>query len=166
MDDIHTEQREGEIALDADPAQFADDGRVVFIGRIQTPWKSRDECPKNLGQARARGKTARIVLDATWHRGLAGLEKFSHIIVLYWMDRARRDLIVQTPRHKPEPAGVFALRSPVRPNPIALAIVKVLAIDHAAGTVEIEAIDCLDGTPVVDIKPWFETVDNPMSTTG
>ena len=153
------EIREGEIALPNDPAEFANDANVVFIGKIRTDWKSRSDCPKNLVQARERGKGARIELDALWRQGLIGLEKASHIIVLYWMHEARRDLIVQTPRHKNQPTGTFALRSPVRPNPIALATVKILAVDMQDGVIEIDAIDCLDGTPLVDIKPWIASID-------
>jgi tRNA (Thr-GGU) A37 N-methylase len=75
------------------------------------------------------------------------------------MGEARRDLIVQAPRHKPEPTGVFALRSPARPNPIALATVRILDIDPAQGRITIDAIDCRDGTPLLDIKPWIERID-------
>ena len=79
--------------------------------------------------------------------------------LLYWVDRGERDLIVQTPAHADGPRGTFALRSPVRPNPIALATVLITGIDGAV--VEIDAIDAFDGTPLLDIKPWIETVDVP-----
>jgi len=153
------EARPGEIALPFDPAATADDGRIVFIGRIRSPWKDRADCPKNLRQARERGLTATVELDAPWRAGLAGLDAFSFIILLYWLDRSRRDLIVQAPRHKQEPAGVFALRTPVRPNPIGLASVRMLDLDQKAGRITIDAIDCLDNTPLIDVKPWLETVD-------
>jgi tRNA-Thr(GGU) m(6)t(6)A37 methyltransferase TsaA len=153
------EKRPGEIAVDNDPAQSADDGRVVFIGRISTPWKSRAECPKNLRQARERGENAIVEVDMPWRPGLAGLESVSHVILLYWMHEARRDLIVQSPRHRPEPTGVFALRSPVRPNPIALATVRVIEVDIEHGRLTIDGIDCIDGTPLLDIKPWIDSVD-------
>jgi tRNA-Thr(GGU) m(6)t(6)A37 methyltransferase TsaA len=153
------EKRPGEIAVDNDPAQSADDGRVVFIGRISTPWKSRAECPKNLRQARERGENAIVEVDMPWRPGLAGLESVSHVILLYWMHEARRDLIVQSPRHRPEPTGVFALRSPVRPNPIALATVRVIKVDIEHGRLTIDGIDCIDGTPLLDIKPWIDSVD-------
>jgi tRNA (Thr-GGU) A37 N-methylase len=54
---------------------------------------------------------------------------------------------------------VFSLRSPARPNPIALAIVKILGIDQKKGIISIDAIDCLDGTPVLDIKPYLKSID-------
>jgi len=157
----NNEKRPGEIATPFDPAKTADDGSVIFIGSIITPWKTRAECPKNMGLARERKQTATLVIDDAWRAGLNGLQKFSHAIALYWMHEARRDLVVQKPRHKTEPTGVFALRSPARPNPIALATVRVLDIDHTAGRITIDAIDCLNGTPLLDLKPWFETVDGP-----
>ena len=55
--------------------------------------------------------------------------------------------------------GTFALRSPARPNPVALAVVKLLDVDQASGVVRIDAIDCVDGTPLIDLKPWFASID-------
>ena len=153
------EKRPGEIALDFDPAETAADGRVMFIGAISSPWKSRVECPKNIRQARERGQFAVVTIDDPWRPGLKGLEEGAQIILLYWMHEARRDLIVQTPRHRSEPVGVFSLRSPVRPNPIAMATVSVLELNIENGSIKIDAIDCIDGTPLLDIKPWIGTVD-------
>ena len=151
--------RPGEVRLPNDPAQAAGDAHLVFIGRIRSPWKSRADCPRNLRIARERGQPAELVLDAPYRPGLAGLQAHGHAVLLYWMHEARRDLIVQRPRHATEPIGTFALRSPVRPNPIALAVVRIMRIDAAAGLVTIDAIDCIDGTPLVDIKPYIPTVD-------
>ena len=153
------DQRPGEIAVPFDPAVTAADASVVFIGRIRSPWRTRDDCPKNLREARERGQAATVEIDQPWRPGLAGLEAWSHAVLLYWMHEARRDLVVQTPRHKPVPQGVFSLRSPARPNPIALATVRILSIDRDAGRIVIDAIDCVDGTALVDLKPWIETVD-------
>ncbi len=156
---IGYETRPGEIAAAIDPAEAANDARLIFIGRIRSPWRQRSGCPKNLREARERGKHATIRIDPPWRPGLVGLDAGSHVVVLYWMDRARRDLIVQNPKHTDGTSGVFSLRSPVRPNPIALAVVKVLALDIAEGTMEIDAIDCLDGSPVLDIKPYIPGID-------
>jgi tRNA (Thr-GGU) A37 N-methylase len=68
---------------------------------------------------------------------------------------------VQNPRHADGPRGVFALRSPVRPNPIALGTVVITSLDRETGVIGIDAIDAFDGTPVLDIKPWIGTVDTP-----
>jgi tRNA-Thr(GGU) m(6)t(6)A37 methyltransferase TsaA len=155
------DQRPGEIRLPFDPAETAGDAKVVFIGRVRSPWRTRAECPKNLRQARERNRPAVLEFDEPWRPGLSGLESLTHAIVLYWMHEARRDLIVQCPRHRPSATGVFALRSPARPNPIAMSIVRLLKIDAPAGEITIDAIDCLDGTPLIDIKPWLESVDLP-----
>ena len=151
--------RTGERTLAIDPASLPGDAHVVFIGCIKTPWATRKDCPKNPREARERGLPATIEIDAAYREGLTGLAGFSHVIVLYWMHEARRDLIVQMPAHAHEPRGTFSLRSPVRPNPIALAVVRVASLDMAAGRIVIEAIDCVDGTPLIDIKPYLPGVD-------
>lgn len=155
------DKRPGETELPFDPAQTADDARVVFVGKISSPWKTRADCPKNIARARERQQTATLELNAPYRAGLKGLEAGHTIIVLYWMNEAHRNLIRQQPRHRPEPTGVFALRSPARPNPIAMSTVQIVDIDQTTGQITIDAIDCLDGTPLIDIKPWFATVDTP-----
>lgn len=151
--------RPGEVALGFDPAQSPADGSVVFIGRIRSPWRGREDCPKNMAQARLAGGDAMVEIDAPYRAGLEGLAGFTHAFLLTWLDRSRRDLIVQKPRHAEAPRGVFALRSPVRPNPIGLHLVELGGIDLTAGTIRLAAIDVLDGTPLIDIKPYFGTVD-------
>jgi tRNA-Thr(GGU) m(6)t(6)A37 methyltransferase TsaA len=79
------------------------------------------------------------------------------VVVLYWMDRARRDLVLQAPHHYGEQRGTFALRSPVRPNPIAMSVVRLLRMDGTA--LSVIGLDCLDGTPLIDIKPYFASTD-------
>ena len=160
------DRRDGEVALAFDPAQRANDAGLVFIGRVRSPWTSRQECPRNLTAAREAGHPARIEIDADYRAGLFGLEGTSHVILLTWLDHARRDLIVQNPRNAGKRRGVFALRSPVRPNPIGLHVVRLAGLDAAAGLLEIDAIDVLDGTPVIDVKPYFAGIDAvPDATT-
>jgi tRNA (adenine37-N6)-methyltransferase len=151
--------REGEIPLEFDPADLAADGHVVFIGRVRSPWTDRADCPKNMTAARAAGRPARIEIDPAYRRGLEGLSRFSHAVLLTWLDRASRDLIVQKPRHAEIARGVFALRSPVRPNPIGLHVVRMTAVDAENGVIDIDGIDVLDGTPVIDLKPYFASTD-------
>ena len=151
--------RPGEVALPFDPGAQADAG-LAFIGRIRTPWGPGD-CPKNLRAARAKGQGARVEVAAPYRAGLAGLAPGMAVVLLYWLGQGRRDLIVQAPRHRDTPAGVFALRSPVRPNPIGLAAVRLLALDAPAGVLEVDALDAFDGTPLIDIKPWLPGVDVP-----
>ena len=108
--------REGEIAVEL-PERF--DAALFYIGRIRTPWRRREDCPKN---PRETDAVCTVVLDPRWGRGLQGLESVSHVVLLYWMDQARRDLVLQAPHHYSERRGTFALRSPVRPNPIAVSV--------------------------------------------
>lgn len=151
--------REGEIALAADPATMPPDGHVVFIGRIRSPWQGREDCPKNMGEARATGRPASAEIDEPYRQGLAGLERASHVILLTWLDRSPRNLIVQKPRHATEAKGVFALRSPARPNPIGLSIATIIGVDVTSGIIGLDAMDLLDGTPLIDVKPYFPSVD-------
>lgn len=151
--------RPGEVTTDL-PAQS--DASLYFIGRIRTPWKTRDECPKN---ARESDAVCRIEVDARWAPALKDIETCSHIIVLYWMDKARRDLVIQVPHHYGEQRGTFALRSPARPNPIALSVVPLLSRDGA--TLSVRGLDCLDGTPLIDVKPYFASTDSvPEAVVG
>jgi tRNA-Thr(GGU) m(6)t(6)A37 methyltransferase TsaA len=151
--------RDGETAIEL-PAQF--DAALYFIGRISTPWKTRNECPKN---GRESDAVCTIEVDPRWADGLRGLETVSHVLVLYWMDQARRDLVVQAPRHYAEQRGTFALRSPVRPNPIAASVVRLIRL--SGNSLEVVGLDCMDGTPLLDIKPYFASTDAvPDATVG
>jgi len=130
------------------------DAGLYFIGRIHTPWTRREDCPKNAGGSDA---VCTIALDPRWEPGLAELETCSHVIVLYWMDRAPRDLVSQKPAHYDRARGTFALRSPARPNPIALSVAALVGIEGPV--VRVRGLDCLDGTPLLDLKPYFASVD-------
>jgi tRNA-Thr(GGU) m(6)t(6)A37 methyltransferase TsaA len=143
--------RDGESATDL-PAAF--DASLYFIGRIHTPWRTRDDCPKN-----ARESTAQCIVevDPRWALALTGVESCTHLIVLYWMDRARRDLVIQVPHHYGIGRGTFALRTPARPNPIAMSVVQLVKVDGNKLTVV--GLDCLDGTALIDIKPYFASTD-------
>ena len=137
--------RPGEIAGSAPDRA---DATLIFIGRIRTPFHSLRDCPR---QGHTDGPICRIEIDEPWRRAMQGLEAHPQLQIFYWMDKARRDLLVQMPRTGIGPAGTFALRSPMRPNPIAASIVAVAAIEHDA--ILVRGLDCLDGTPLLDIKP-------------
>jgi len=159
------ERRDGEEVLENDPATMPADGHVVFIGRITSPWTSRETCPKNMRAARETGQPASLVIDAPYRDGLRGLERASHVIILTWLHHAMRNLIVQKPRHATESKGVFALRSPARPNPIGVHVARLLSLDITSGRLDLEAIDVLDGTPIIDLKPYFASVDSVPDAT-
>jgi len=156
---VSSDLREGEIAVEL-PERF--DASLYFIGRIQTPWKRREDCPKN---PRETDAICTIAVDPRWARALQGLDTVSHVVVLYWMDRARRDLVLQAPHHYSERRGTFALRSPVRPNPIAISVARLL---HIRGNeLSVVGLDCLDGTPLLDLKPYFASTDSvPDASVG
>ncbi|MDY8109973.1 tRNA (N6-threonylcarbamoyladenosine(37)-N6)-methyltransferase TrmO [Fulvimarina sp. 2208YS6-2-32] len=152
--------RHGEVRFSAiDDSPF--DAGVRFIGRIRSPWKTRADCPKNMARARERDQLAHAELFAPYGEALAGLTPGSHVFLLSFLDRSARDLALQMPRHADAPRGTFSLRSPVRPNPIGLHLVKLVAIDRDAGRLTLDAIDVLDDTPLIDIKPYLFSVDAP-----
>ncbi len=98
-----------------------------------------------------------IELDPRWAPALKDVETCSHLVVLYWMDRSRRDIVLQVPRHYGVQRGTFALRSPARPNPIAMSVVRLIAVE--GNKLEVVGLDCLDGTPLIDLKPYFASTD-------
>ena len=151
--------REGEVAVDL-PPRF--DAGLYFIGRIRTPWATRADCPRNV---RERDAPCTIELDQRWLPALKDVEACSHLLVLYWMDQARRDLVLQAPKHYGTQRGTFALRSPVRPNPIAASVVRLLGVSgHRLTT---STLDCIDGTPLLDLKPYFASTDSaPEAVVG
>ena len=124
------------------------DAGLVFIGRIRTPWTRKGDCPR---QGRADGPICRIEVFERWADALAGVAAFPRLEVLYWLDRSRRDLVLQSPRDDGEVRGTFSLRSPIRPNPIGSSIAELVGIEGA--TVLVRGLDCLDDTPLLDLKP-------------
>ena len=141
LNDIRT----GETQVELLPAT---DAGLIFIGRIRTPWSDRMACPR---QGRLDGPVCRLEIDPLWAAGLEGLGQYQRVEVLYWLDRSRRDLVRQSPRSDGTARGVFSLRSPVRPNPIGTSLAALVAVEGA--TVLVRGLDCLDGTPLIDLKP-------------
>ncbi|WP_306226323.1 tRNA (N6-threonylcarbamoyladenosine(37)-N6)-methyltransferase TrmO [Bosea beijingensis] len=139
------EIREKEVAVA--PPQATDAG-LVFIGTIRTPWTSRLVCPR---QGRADGPICRIELFPPWDEALEGIERFERLEVLYWLHQSRRDLVRQSPANNGETHGTFALRTPVRPNPIGTSIATLVA--REGRVLLVRGLDCLDETPLLDIKP-------------
>lgn len=139
------EIREKEVAVA--PPQATDAG-LIFIGTIRTPWTSRLVCPR---QGRADGPICRIELFPPWDEALEGIDRFERLEVLYWLHQSRRDLVRQSPANNGETHGTFALRTPVRPNPIGTSIATLVA--REGRVLLVRGLDCLDETPLLDIKP-------------
>ena len=154
-----SDPRPGELRV---PLPAAFDGGVTFIGRIRTPWQRIEDCPKN---SDASDAVCGVELAEVYVPGLKDVETCTHLIVLYWMDRAPRDLVIQQPRVYGAARGVFALRSPARPNPIALSVVELVAIE--GHVLRVRGLDCLDGTPLLDLKPYFASTNSkPVARVG
>jgi len=139
------EVRAAEVAVEP-PA--ATDAGLVFIGRIRTPWTSRMEAPR---QGRHDGPLCRIEVFEPWVAALDGLQRYERIEVIYWLHLSRRDLVLQSPADDGTARGTFSLRSPVRPNPLGTSVARLVGIEGA--TVLVCGLDCLDNTPLLDLKP-------------
>lgn len=139
------EIRAGEIAVDLPPAT---DAGLIFIGRIATPWTSRLKTPR---QGRADGPSCRIELYEPWAAALGGIERYERLEILYWLHLSRRDLVRQSPANDGSGRGTFSLRSPARPNPIGTSIATL--VRREGPVLIVRGMDCLDGTPLIDIKP-------------
>jgi len=126
----------------------ATDAGLIFIGTIRTPWTARADCPR---QGSLDGPVCRIELHPLWLPALDGIEQYERIQVLYWLHQARRDLVRQSPASDGRTRGTFALRSPVRPNPIGSSLVAL--VGRIPAGLEVRGLDCLDGTPLIDLKP-------------
>lgn len=140
-----SEIRTGEIAVDAPKPNHAG---LVYIGRIRTPWTSRLETPR---QGRHDGPVCRLEIFEPWVSALKGIDLYTQLEVIYWLHLSRRDLVLQSPKNDGQARGTFSLRSPVRPNPIGTSLVKLVGIEGS--TVLVRGLDCLDETPLLDLKP-------------
>lgn len=125
------------------------------IGVVRSEIRERKSMPP-------QGVPARIELFPEYAGGMLRLEKHSHIWVLAWLERAERDILQVTPRGVADSGpeglhGVFAVRSPVRPNSIGLTATRIVRIEGLS--ISVDLLDFLDGTPVVDLKPYFVTRD-------
>jgi tRNA (adenine37-N6)-methyltransferase len=126
------------------------------IGTIRTPFTSVVGMP--IQASAAVGVEGRIELDPALAEGLADLDGFSHLILLYHIDRVGERRLKVTPFLDDATHGIFATRSPARPNPIGLSVVRLLGIEGA--TVRIADVDMLDGTPLLDLKPYVPAFDD------
>lgn len=125
------------------------------IGIIHSPYKISGEAPR---QGRFSEHLMELEIYEEYGDGLKDIEKATHLIVLHWLHLAGRDLLqVRTP-HSKKVRGVFACRSPVRPNPIAFNIARLL---HRNGNrLSVQGLDALDGSPLLDLKPYSSDLDS------
>ena len=126
------------------------------IGIIRTPFSSQDGMPRSTSQA--AGAKGTIELFGPFRAGLKDLDGFSHVILLWQLDRSVDFHLLAVPPRQTEPKGVFATRSPHRPNPIGLSVVELHGVED--GVLHVERVDMLDGTPLLDIKPYIPASDS------
>ena len=124
------------------------------VGYVRSPYRDTKEIPKGLGaQHQAEGS---LEILAEFEPGLQDIEGFSHLFVIWAFHRSEGFDLLGTPPSDDRPHGVFATRSPRRPNPIALTVVELLSRD--GNKLRVRGIDMLDGTPILDIKPYLSNV--------
>jgi len=107
----------------------------------------------------ARGVAGHIVVDAPFVPGLKDLDGFSHVIVLYHLHRSEGFELLVKPFLDNEDRGIFSTRAPRRPNAIGLSVLELISVDMPNGLVHLSNVDVLDGTPVLDIKPYVPKFD-------
>lgn len=99
-----------------------------------------------------------IIVDEKYTDALDGIDDYSHVIIVYWMDKVKGHVIKHRPQGKDVPmVGIFACRCPPRPNPIAISTVRL--IERKKNVINVQGLDILDGTPIVDIKPYWPQYD-------
>jgi tRNA (adenine37-N6)-methyltransferase len=132
------------------------------IGIVSSPYKNGSEIPKGLGARHEADGALKILPE--FEPGLTDILGFSHLFVLWEFDRSQSFELLGTPPSDNRPHGVFATRSPYRPNPIGLTVVELLRRD---GTdLHVRGIDMLDGTPILDIKPYLSNVPSEKLRRG
>jgi len=132
-------------------------GKIIYhpIGIIHTPFKKTVGVP--IQPSAATGIKATITVYPEYREGLADLDGFSHIILLYHFHLSKKYSLKVTHYMDGQLRGVFATRAPARPNPIGLSVVRLLKIEEAV--IFIENVDLVDGTPLLDIKPYVPDFD-------
>ncbi|NYT06160.1 MAG: tRNA (N6-threonylcarbamoyladenosine(37)-N6)-methyltransferase TrmO [Methanomicrobiales archaeon] len=134
------------------------DGREFLIrpiGVIRSPYTKTGQAPR---QGRERPDVeAEIDIFPTFRDGLGDFSGISHIIILFWFDRANRDTLIARPPGAQENRPVFMTRSPNRPNPVGFDVAEIIAVEGAR--IRVTGCDALDGTPVIDIKPYVPSLD-------
>ena len=124
------------------------------VGHVRSPYRDAQDVPKGLGAKHDAEGFLDILPE--FEAGLTDIEGFSHLIVIWAFDRSEGFALLGTPPSDNRPHGVFATRSPRRPNPIGLTVVELL--DRQGPALRVRGVDMLDGTPILDLKPYLSNV--------
>jgi tRNA (adenine37-N6)-methyltransferase len=128
--------------------------KAVPIGYVRSSYKDTREIPKGLGAKHDAEGVLEVLPE--FRLGLTDIEGFSHLIIMWVFDQSQGFELLGTPPSDNRPHGVFATRSPRRPNPVGLTIVELLSRDGTR--LHVRGVDMLDGTPILDIKPYLSSV--------
>jgi tRNA-Thr(GGU) m(6)t(6)A37 methyltransferase TsaA len=129
--------------------------KLLPIGVIHSPYKSPDDAPH---QGRYSDKQVELEIHPEYREALKDIDSASHLIVLYWFHLAKRETLQTITPFGPEPRGVFACRSPSRPNPIAFSVVELLRRED--NRLFVKGIEAVEGTPLLDLKPYSSKIDS------
>jgi len=135
-------------------------GRLTPIGVVRSPYKERGDAPS---QGKHKNDESVLEVFENFEQALLDIEKCSHLIVLYWQDRGNRGVLRTKTPWGPDIHGVFATRSPDRPNPIGLCVVELLK--REGRLLRVKDMDALDGSPLLDIKPYSSGIDSVKGVT-
>lgn len=129
------------------------------IGYVESKYRDFGDIPHPHGKKGWGEDISTIALDSEHARDIEGLDGYSHIIVLFWIHKSREWKMPKN-HHRPKNVKVFATRMPRRPNPIGLSVVEVINFSAESGKLSVKGLDALDGTPILDIKPYIPDFDS------
>ncbi len=130
-------------------------GRLTPVGVVHSPYRDRGDAPF---QGKHKNDESVLEIFEDFEPALLDIEKCSHLIVLYWQDRGNRSVLRTKTPWGPDIHGVFATRSPDRPNPIGLCVVELL--ERKGRSLRVKGMDALEGSPILDIKPYSSGIDS------
>lgn len=125
------------------------------IGIINSPYKNRKSTPR---QGRYSDEVSVVTVYKEYMDGLEGINRQDHFMIFYWQDHAERDKLKVIPHGKTKERGVFSTRAPVRPNPIGFCLVEIVEVNE--NILKVRWLDAMDGSPLLDIKPFWPEVDS------
>ncbi len=132
------------------------------IGYVQSPYKETGDVPRGLGARHEAEGVLKLLPE--FEPGLSDIEGFSHLFVIWAFDRSEGFELIGTAPTDPRPHGVFATRSPFRPNPLGLTVVELLGREREQ--LQVRGVDMLDGTPILDIKPYLTSIPSESLRRG
>ena len=124
------------------------------IGIIHSPYRTRRDAPR---QGSGREEICQVEVFKEFEEGLKDIERFSHVILIYWFHKSRGYSLTVTPSWDTKPHGLFTTRSPHRPSPLGLSMVELVAREE--NILKVKGLDAIEGTPLLDIKPYFPSID-------